>query len=235
LPRLVKPDAIKRTIADGINQKLIAYAGKGAGGGYEPFIFEPDIGVDENDIEISEEMVLLKAADAIVKKEPPRLARIEITPAIATLQPGDSTTFSASCSDQHGRPFEGAKVAWSATGGTIEPDGRFSAGEVGDYRIEARADSLVGTAEARVKEKPVGPGLVIKPPVPKGFAWQGAVPPQKWMNFYTKVLSSLVSTPGLKLRVQFEVPPGDTATQAKIEATKTALRELGLPEEIDIH
>jgi hypothetical protein len=28
----LKPDAIKRTIADGINQKLIAYAGKTATG-----------------------------------------------------------------------------------------------------------------------------------------------------------------------------------------------------------
>src|SRR5262249_15467744 len=127
LPRLLKPDAIKRTIADGINQKLIAYAGKGAGGRYEPFVFEADIGVDENDIEISEEMVLLRAADAILEKEPPRLSRIEITPAIASFRPGKSILFSASCSDQHGRPFEGAKVTWSATGRTIEPDGRFSA------------------------------------------------------------------------------------------------------------
>jgi hypothetical protein len=55
------------------------------------------------------------------------------------------------------------------------------------------------------------------------------------MNFYTKVLSSLVSTPGLKLRVQFEVPPGDAATGAKIEATKTALRELGLSEDLSFH
>jgi hypothetical protein len=224
LPRLLKPDAIKRTIADGINQKLIAYAGKGAGGRYEPFIFEPDIGVDETDIEISDEMVLLKAADAVI--DPPRLARIEAKPATASLRPGDSTTFSASCFDQHGRPFEGAKVTWSASGGTIDPTGRFSAAEVGDYRIEAQADSLVGTAEARVTDKP--------PPPLKGFAWQGKVPPQKWMNFYTKVLSSLVSTPGLKLRVEFEVPAGDAATPAKIEATKTALRELGLSEKIEI-
>ena len=41
LPRLLKPDAIKKTIADGVNQKLIAYAGKTASGQYEPFIFEP--------------------------------------------------------------------------------------------------------------------------------------------------------------------------------------------------
>ena len=71
LPRLLKPDAIKRTIADGINQKLIAYAGKTASGRYEPFVFEPDVGVDENDIEISDEMVMLKAADAMLLKEPP--------------------------------------------------------------------------------------------------------------------------------------------------------------------
>ena len=52
------------------------------------------------------------------------------------------------------------------------------------------------------------------------------------MNFYTKVLSSLVSTPGLKLQVRFEVPPGDTATDAKIEAARVALRDLGLSEDI---
>ena len=30
LPRLLNPNAIRRTIADGVNQKLIAYAGKSA-------------------------------------------------------------------------------------------------------------------------------------------------------------------------------------------------------------
>jgi predicted AAA+ superfamily ATPase len=47
------------------------------------------------------------------------------------------------------------------------------------------------------------------------------------------VLSSLVSTPGLKLQVRFEVRAGDTATEAKIEGTKSALRELGLSEDIE--
>ena len=42
LPRLLKPEAIKRTIADGVNQKLIAYAGKTESGRYEPFVFEPN-------------------------------------------------------------------------------------------------------------------------------------------------------------------------------------------------
>ncbi|MGO9918859.1 MAG: hypothetical protein ACLQIB_29695 [Isosphaeraceae bacterium] len=228
LPRLLKPEAIKRTIADGVNQNLIAYAGKTASGQYEPFIFEPSVGVDENDIEISDEMVLLKAVDARVHIEPARLARMDIKPASASLRPGESITLSASCLDQHDHPFVGAEVAWSATGGTITEDGRFSADEVGAYRIEARADPLVATAEVRVQKTPNGPD----PPPLKGFTWEGAVPPKKWMNFYTKVLSSLASAPGLKLQVRIEVPAGDTASDAKIEAMKAALRDLGLSEDI---
>lgn len=193
LPRLLKPESIKRAIADGINQNHIAYAGKSACGAYEPFVFEPKIGVDENDIEISDEMVLLKAEDARKHIEPPHLARIEIKPATASLRPGEAVTLCVSCSDQHGQPFAGAEVAWSATGGTIDQQGRFLAAEAGEYRVEARADSVAATAEVRVGTKPP------PPPPPTGFTWEGTVPPQKWMNFYTKVLSSLVSTPGLKL------------------------------------
>ena len=121
-------------------------------------------------------------------------------------------------------------MTWSATGGTIDQEGRFSAAEVGSFRVEARSDSFVGTATISVQtESPPSrlPG--------KGCAWQGTVPPQKWMNFYTKVLSPLVSTtPGLKLQVQFEVPPGDSAIEAKVEAAKAALRDLGLPEDVQI-
>ena len=67
-------------------------------------------------------MVLLKAADAI-HTEPARLARIDIKPASARLRPGESITLSASSLDQHGQPFVGAKVTWSATGGTIDQKG----------------------------------------------------------------------------------------------------------------
>ena len=66
----------------------------------------------------------------------------------------------------------------------------------------------------------------------KGISWRGSVPPQKWMNFYTKVLSSLVSQPGLQLEVRFVVPPGDTSTEAKVASLRAALRELGLSEDI---
>ena len=53
------------------------------------------------------------------------------------------------------------------------------------------------------------------------------------MNFYTKVLSSLVSQPSLQIEVRFVVPASDATTEAKIEAIKTALRELGLSEDVN--
>ena len=53
------------------------------------------------------------------------------------------------------------------------------------------------------------------------------------MNFYTKVLSRFAATAGLKLEVSFEVPAGETVTDAKREETKAALHELGLNEQLD--
>ena len=75
----------------------------------------------------------------------------------------------------------------------------------------------------------------VPPPTPKaiGLRWQGEVPHQKWMNFYTKVLSRFVTVPGLKLRVSFEVPSNEAVTKGKIDEAKVALRELGLPEELE--
>ena len=66
-----------------------------------------------------------------------------------------------------------------------------------------------------------------KKKVIKGFGWKGAVTPQKWMNFYTKVLSPLVSTPGLTLEVRFEVVAGESANEAKIESTRGGPPRIG--------
>jgi len=65
-----------------------------------------------------------------------------------------------------------------------------------------------------------------------GFQWTGEISPQKWMNFYTKVLSRFATAGGLSLTVTVDVaPPGGTTT-SKVEETKVALRELGLPENV---
>jgi hypothetical protein len=232
LPRLLKPDAIKRTIADGVNQKLLAYAGKGNGGGYSPFIFEPDTGLDEADVEISDEFVLLKAEDARLLKEPSRLTSLEVRPSSTTTKPGGSVAFTVMGYNQHGREMAYQDAEWSATGGEIDSQGRFIAESVGNYQVRAKTGSLEGVAQVQVVEGKGGGDGPEKKVI--GFGWKGAIAPQKWMNFYTKVLSSLVSTPGLTLEVSFEVTPGESTTEAKVEATKAALRELGLSENVEV-
>ena len=60
----------------------------------------------------------------------------------------------------------------------------------------------------------------------------GDVPPQKWMNFYTKVLSKFASARGLKLTVKVEASPEGGVSKQKLEETKSALRELGLNDDV---
>lgn len=73
------------------------------------------------------------------------------------------------------------------------------------------------------------PGLAKLP----RLAWSGEVPAQRWMNFYTRVLSRFATTPGLTLRVSIEFAPKDGVSPQSIDETKNALRELGLSDEVD--
>ena len=146
----------------------------------------------------------------------------------ALLNPGGATTFAVSCYDQHGQSYPCPDVEWSAQGGTIDQTGRYIAESAGTYVVRAVVEGIEASTVVNVVAgaEPLPP----PPPQPRGVRWQGNVPPQKWMNFYTKVLSRFASAPGLKLTVSFEVPPASGVTTAQSEETRTALRELGLEE-----
>lgn len=77
---------------------------------------------------------------------------------------------------------------------------------------------------------------VLGPPPPgrKTVRWSGTVPPQEWMNFYTKVLSKLASDPDLALKVTFEVPAKHEQAESKADETRTGLRELGLDDDVQV-
>jgi Protein of unknown function (DUF499) len=80
------------------------------------------------------------------------------------------------------------------------------------------------------------PVTVGKPPVPSSIprlVWSGDVPHQKWMNFYTKVLSKFAATAGLKLTLRVEVAPTEGVSPQKVDETKIALRELGLKDTLE--
>jgi predicted AAA+ superfamily ATPase len=65
-----------------------------------------------------------------------------------------------------------------------------------------------------------------------GFTWTGDVSPQKWVNFYTKVLSKFATGGGLSLTVTASVTPADGVSRSRADETKAALRELGLSDDL---
>jgi hypothetical protein len=65
------------------------------------------------------------------------------------------------------------------------------------------------------------------------LVWSGDVPHQKWMNFYTKVLSRFASTAGLRVTLRVEVSPPEGVSPQHVEETRLALRELGLKDSVD--
>lgn len=67
----------------------------------------------------------------------------------------------------------------------------------------------------------------------KYIRWKGILPAQKWMNFYTKLLTKFVQDPSLKIEISIQATPADGLSTHKIDEAKAALRELGLPENIE--
>ncbi|MFO0881272.1 MAG: DUF499 domain-containing protein [Gemmataceae bacterium] len=234
-PRLLNGDSVKETIARGVENGVLAYVGKGRAGRYEPFLFGTSLSPDE--VEISDEMFVLTAEEAKTHVEPPRLATIVVSPSQATVEPGKKHTFTAKGLDQYGRDIDAGPVAWSATGGAVDGAGVFQAGtDEGSFVVTATAGSVRGSADVMVARPGVTPPPVITPPVtkePNRLSWEGQVPAQKWMNFYTKVLSKFTASKGLRLTVRFDLEGDGPISPQKIEETKVALRELGLDDALD--
>lgn len=89
------------------------------------------------------------------------------------------------------------------------------------------------TTTGTTDEEEIEPPRV--PPVTDEIAalrWSGEVPAQKWMNFYTKVLSRFATTKSLRLTVAVDVAPDGGVSKQAMEETKTALRELGLKDDL---
>jgi len=96
-----------------------------------------------------------------------------------------------------------------------------------------KAGAEPGVARA-TGETTAPPPAGTTPDVVPGFRWTGEITPQKWMNFYTKVLARFAAAKGLKLTLTVDVRPEDGVSKAKIEEMKVALRELGMSEDVDI-
>ena len=230
-PRLLSADGVKETIARGVSQGIIAYAGKRPDGRYDPFVFERELTPME--VEISGDVVILTAEEAKKHVEPPKLTAVAISPQEARVKPGGHITFQARGMDQHGRPMALPDLGWSAKGGEIDAKGGFKAGkEEGEYLVEATAGGLSAQATVAItKEDSPSPPPPPKPEA-KTMRWTGEVPAQKWMNFYTKVLAKFATGGSLKINVSFEVTPDGGLPPHRVDEAKATLRELGLDDDV---
>ena len=103
--------------------------------------------------------------------------------------------------------------------------------------MTARCGEIEAQAQIRVQaKKPDDKNGGDKPDEAKVIRWSGTIPYQKWMNFYTKVVSPFASVAGLSLRVEVEVPAEKDEQQAKaqLEKIRSALRDLNLDEDVEI-
>lgn len=96
LPRLLKPAAIKETIANGVSGGQLAYVGKLKDGSYEPFRYKEPLTADG--VEISDEMFIItkeraeeylkaKSAPPVAPPEPPPIIVIEGPPECPPVEP----------------------------------------------------------------------------------------------------------------------------------------------------
>jgi hypothetical protein len=129
LPRLLNPDAIRRTISDGVTQGVLGYASKDASGRVKLQKFKESL--SDADVEVSDDIFILKAEDAQKLREPPRLAQLRVTPDHVVLRVGEQASFTCSGLDQYGQPIATPPVTWSSTGGKVTTDGLFTAGDKG--------------------------------------------------------------------------------------------------------
>lgn len=232
-PRLLNPDSIKSSIAKGVANGFIAYVGK-QGNKYEPFLFQQQVGA--LDIEISEDMYLITAEEAKKHVEPRKLSSLKIVPADAKVEPGKTFSFAAKGFDQHGDEINIENVIWSASIGTINEQGVLTAPDTeGVCKVTAKSNGVSTNATVPITKKTAtAPGQT--PTTGAGnhqpLRWSGAIPPNKWTVFYTKVLSKFGANSKLKVTINFEVDDEASVTDQKKQEIKSALKEMGLDDNL---
>ena len=229
-PRLLYPDTLKETIARGVCEGQIAYAAKSPKGGYDPFLYKTTL--DAADVEISDDVFILTSTEAEKHIEPPRLTRLLVIPEQVQVKPGTRQTFTVEALDQFGHGIEVGNLEWSATGGEIGADGVFTAGSnEGSFVISVKAKGKTGTVGVTIAKEGTPPP---RPPRgPRKLIWNGEVAPQKWTNLYMKVLTKLVSSGDLKIRVNIEATLKEEVAVQQVEEAKAALRGLGLNDHVE--
>lgn len=158
------------------------------------------------------------SASVVISAGGRSLKRIVVSPQDAHIGPGRTQTFVAVGLDADGLEMPLAGVDWRATGGTIDVNGIFQAGmEEGFFTITASAEGVSSSSN-----------LIVKALSPH---WAGEIPHQKWTQFYNRILSKFAARKGLKLLVAVDI---SDASMEEVEEMRSALRELGLEDDVEV-
>lgn len=223
LPRVLHKTAIASTIARGVSDGVIGYF----------TVDSPEVrfGVPTSfsDIKISDEAYIVTAEEAMKRIGPPVLAEIRVIPKAVGLRPGAHHRFLVQGFDQHAREMPVPEVEWSATGGEISADGIFKAGSaLGLATVSAVVGDLTGQAEVIIGEDE-GPG-----PSVVSITWQGNLPHQRWIEFYQKVLSVHAASGSVESHVRVDIRPSTGTREDVIGRLRASLKELGLPDDLEV-
>ena len=101
-----------------------------------------------------------------------------------------------------------------------------------DIKTGTKLDLPIPKEPGQIKEEPEAKAPEAQ--ITTRLSWSGEIPPQKWMNFYTKVLSKYAVGNEMKITLNVEIRQDGGISSQKIEETKTALRELGMGDEVKV-
>ncbi len=211
-PRLLSADAIRDTIVRGVANGLLAYVGK-CGAGFQPAGSSRGAGVSPANPSADAGFAPVSPSESEAKlPAPPEYKLFYFNQALMT-------------SD-----IEFSEEMFLITKETAEAY----------LKAKCAPPEPKPTEPKKTPDAPIQDIFDDKPAEPQkpeqltfsSIAWTGDVPPQKWMKFYTAILSKFPSSQGLKLKVSVEISPDGGISRQKLEETKAALRELGLSDAI---
>ncbi|HUZ18905.1 MAG TPA: DUF499 domain-containing protein, partial [Spirochaetia bacterium] len=182
LPRLLSPQVLMKTIRDGLGlltweQDSFAWADdhdedakryRGLRGGQQISLPDPDSAG-----------LLVKPDIALTQIErESKPARIELSPDRLEIMPAATYSFSLKAFDVDGRALQIARAKWSATGGTIDGSGMYTAGpETGQFSIDVELEGLQGRSVIVIAENapPPPPEPPKEPEAPRLKRFHGTV------------------------------------------------------------
>jgi len=129
-----------------------------------------------------------------------------------------------------GESLEAAEVEFSGDVALVLPDAAQSLKQAAPTPEEPvpSPEPTAATTTAPPAPTPGQQGQIFTGERVAGIKWAGQIPPQKWTQFYTRVLSRLVSEGELTLNVEFESRPSGGLLKERVDAVRDSLDELGL-------